>query len=173
VRRDGQTCVFTFVGKSGVEHVIAIDDRASVRAVAELRRRRGGFDELLGFKEGGRWHRLTADVVNDYVRDVTGLDVTAKDFRTWHATVLAAVALADDDVGTSRAARKRQRVEAMKEVADYLGNTPAMARTSYVDPRVLEHHEQGRTIKLPTARAGSARWQEAAERSVVRLLSNR
>lgn len=174
VRKVGNTFIFRFVGKSGVDHVIRIDDPASVRAISDLRRRRGGFEEILAFKEGRRWHRLTPDLVNDYVRDVSGLEVTAKDFRTWHATVLAALALADQGKpGASRAAVRRQQVEAMKEVADYLGNTPAMARTSYVDPRVLEHHEQGRTIRLPRERAGSLRWQEAAERSVVRLLSNR
>lgn len=174
VRKVGGTYVFTFVGKSGVEHVIRIDDPASVRAISDLRRRKGGFEEILAFKDGQRWHRLTADLVNDYVRDVSGLEVTAKDFRTWHATVLAALALADQgEPGASRAAVRRQQVEAMKEVADYLGNTPAMARTSYVDPRVLEHHEQGRTIRVPTGRAGSVRWQEAAERSVARLLSRK
>src|SRR4051794_26589206 len=88
-RRDG-AFVFSFTGKSGIDHVITIDDPASVAALTDLRRRRGGFDEVLAFKQGRRWRRLTAEMVNEYVREVSGLEVSAKDFRTWHATVLAA-----------------------------------------------------------------------------------
>ncbi|OIJ25393.1 DNA topoisomerase IB [Nocardioides luteus] len=177
VRRRGDAYVFDFTGKSGVHHTISIDDPLSVEAIAQLRRRRAGFEELLAYKQGRRWQRLTPAMVNDYMRELSGLEVSAKDFRTWHATVLAALALAEDPHASGRAtptarSRRKQQVAAIKEVAEYLGNTPAVARSSYIDPRVLELHEQGRTIRVrgglgkdPRAR------QAAAERAVLRLLA--
>ena len=177
VRKRGEAYVFDFTGKSGVRHTISIDDPPSVEAIAQLRRRRSGFAELLAYQQGRRWLRLTPAMVNDYMRELSGLEVSAKDFRTWHATVLAALALAEDPHVAGRAtptarSRRKQQVAAIKEVAEYLGNTPAIARSSYVDPRVLELHEQGRTIRVrdgvgedPKAR------QAAAERAVLRLLA--
>ncbi|MBC7274925.1 DNA topoisomerase IB [Nocardioides sp.] len=177
VRRRGDSYVFDFTGKSGVHHTITIDDPLSVEAVAQLRRRHAGFEEILAYQQGRRWQRLTPALVNDYMREVSGLEVSAKDFRTWHATVLAALALSEDPEAAKRAtptakSRRKQQVAAIKEVAEYLGNTPAVARSSYVDPRVLELHEQGRTIQVrrgasddPQAR------QAAAERAVLRLLA--
>ncbi|MEI7058998.1 DNA topoisomerase IB [Nocardioides sp. CCNWLW239] len=175
-KRDG-AYVFDFVGKSGVQHSISIDDPLSVEAIATLRRRRAGFEELLAYKQDGRWRRLTPSMVNDYMRELSGLDVTAKDFRTWHATVLAALALAEDPEAAERAtptarSRRKQQVAAIKEVADYLGNTPAIARSSYVDPRVLELHEQGHTLRLrPSASKDPRARQAAAERALLQLLS--
>ena len=174
VRRDGDALVFEFTGKSGVDHVIEIDDVLLVEAVDVLRRRRSRADTaLLAYKEGRRWRRLEPAEVNDYVREVTGLDVSAKDFRTWHATVLAAVALADsDEPGDSAASRKRAVSAAMKDVGSYLGNTATVARSSYVDPRVLDLYEQGRTITPSSRRArlGAEKRRAATERAVLRLL---
>ena len=81
-------------------------------------------------------------------RERGGLDVSAKDFRTWHATVPAAVALAVSThaARSSRTARKRAVVRAVKEVSGYLGNAPAFCRASYINPRVIELYEEGRTI---------------------------
>jgi DNA topoisomerase-1 len=120
VRRQGDRLVFCFVGKSGVEHTVEIDDPATVAALEVMRRRRGpADDELLAWKERGRWHDLDSGHVNDYVRCATGMDATAKDFRTWHATVIAAASLAaSEEPGTTRASRKRAEVAAMKEVAE-------------------------------------------------------
>lgn len=177
VRKRGDSYVFDFTGKSGVHHTITIDDPLSVEAIAQLRRRRAGFEEILAYQQGRRWQRLTPAIINDYMREVSGLEVSAKDFRTWHATVLAALALSEDPQAAKRAtptarSRRKQQVAAIKEVAEYLGNTPAVARSSYVDPRVLELHEQGQTIQVrrgasddPQAR------QAAAERAVLRLLA--
>ncbi len=96
---------------------------------------------------------MVPDIVNDYVREVTGLEATAKDFRTWHATVLAAAALAEtEEPGETKASRKRAVAGAMREVAEFLGNTPALARSAYVDPRVIEAYERGRTIHGTTRR---------------------
>jgi DNA topoisomerase IB len=173
VRKQGATLVFCFVGKSGIEHCITIDDPAVVEALEVMRRRRAPADEdLLAWKEGRRWHDLDSGHVNDYVRRTTGLEATAKDFRTWHATVIAASALAESGEAATRTARKRAVVATMKEVAEFLGNTPALARSAYVDPRVVDAYEEGRTIEGATRRkyrTADAR-QAALERAVLRLL---
>ena len=119
VRREGDTLVFEFTGKSGIDHVIEIEDALVLAAIDILRRRRSRNDEaLLAYKDGRLWKRLEPAIVNDYVRQVTALEVTAKDFRTWHATVMAAVALADsEEPGDTQASRKRAVSAAVKEVA--------------------------------------------------------
>jgi DNA topoisomerase IB len=174
VRKQGPTLVFCFVGKSGVEHCITIDDPATVQALEAMRRRRGAADrKLLAWKEGRSWRELDSGHVNDYVRRTTGLEATAKDFRTWHATVIAAASLAEtDEPGHTRASRKRAEVAAMKEVAEFLGNTPALARASYVDPRVVDAYEEGITIRSATRRRAATpdERQTNLERAVLRLL---
>jgi DNA topoisomerase IB len=174
VRRQGKGLAFCFVGKSGIEHQVTIDDPATVEAVEVMRKRRApAEEELLAWKERGRWHDLTAGHVNDYVRDATGVEATAKDFRTWHATVIAAAALAEsDEPGDTKASRKRAVAATMREVAEYLGNTPTLARSSYVDPRVVDAYEEGRTIATAVRRkaATPAERQTVLERAVLRLL---
>ncbi|MGC4110888.1 MAG: DNA topoisomerase IB [Nocardioides sp.] len=174
VRRRGDGLVFDFVGKSGVRHEVEIDDPATVAALDVMRKRRApAEEELLAWKERGRWHDLTSAHVNDYVRGATGMDATAKDFRTWHATVLAAASLAaSDEPGATTASRKRAVVAAMKEVAEFLGNTPALARSSYVDPRIVDAYEEGRTIGSAVRRkvASADERQAVLERAVLRLL---
>jgi DNA topoisomerase IB len=173
VRRDGAGLEFAFEGKSGVDQEIRIEDRPVVEAVEAMRRRRGG-DHLLAWKDGRRWRSLEPQAVNDYVREITGMDATAKDFRTWHATVLAAAALAtSDEPGESRASRKRAVAAAMKEVAEYLGNSPTMARSSYVDPGVVDAYEEGRTIHAAAHRRhrDPDERQAALERATLRLLA--
>ena len=173
VRKQGKVLVFCFVGKSGVDHRVEIDDAATVEALEAMRRRRGGEDRLLAWKDGRSWRSLDSARVNDYVRESTGLDATAKDFRTWHATVLAAAALAEtDEPGETKASRKRAVSGAMKEVAEFLGNTPAQAWASYVDPRVVDAYEEGKTIHGATRRhyPKADDRQAALERAVLRLL---
>ncbi|AIY16226.1 DNA topoisomerase IB [Pimelobacter simplex] len=159
VRRSAGALVFEFTGKSGIEHHVEIDDEIAVAALDRRRRRRRKDRRLLD---------VGSDDVNDYVREVSGLEVTAKDFRTWHGTVLAATALADAP-GTEASAtvRKRAVAAAMREVAEFLGNTPALARSAYVDPRVVDAYEEGRTIR-PALRRGGDR-----ERATLRLLAGR
>jgi DNA topoisomerase I len=175
VRKKGSAMTFCFVGKSGVEHTITIEDPATVAALDVMRHRRGSAEEeLLAWKERSRWRRLDAGHVNDYVRRATGMDATAKDFRTWHATVIAAAALAaSKEPGNTTASRKRAVVATMKEVAEYLGNTPALARSSYVDPRVVDAYEEGRTIRKAVERkvASADERQAVLERAVLRLLT--
>jgi len=174
VRRNGEGLRFTFVGKSGIEHDIAVEDPDVCRVVEQMRRRRGGGEELLAFKEGKRWRDVNATGVNAYLAELFGGEVTAKDFRTWHATVIAAEALADNpSPGASKTARKKAIRQAIVEVSDYLGNTPAIARGSYVDPRVLDLYDDGTTIAHALQRAPKSpdRRQEHIERAVLRLLS--
>ena len=163
---------FCFVGKSGVEHCIDIDDPAAVDALDVMRRRRGGGDELLAWKDGSHWKDLGSSDVNDYIRSCFGIEATAKDFRTWHATVIAAAVLAEtDEPGETKASRKRAVSGAMKEVSDFLGNTPTLARTAYVDPRVVEAYERGRTIKVRGSYDSDDARQAALERAVLKLLA--
>src|SRR3954464_14880326 len=114
----------------------------------QLKKRRGGSHELLAYRDGRRWRELKSADINVYVKEVTGGDFSAKDFRTWNATVLAAVALAVSGPAAqvSQRARKRAIKRAVQEVAHYLGNTPAVARASYIDPRVFDRFEGGLTI---------------------------
>ncbi len=174
VRRRDSALVFAFTGKSGIAHEIAVDDPDVSRVVDLLRRRRGGGEELLAFKDGRSWRDVTADGVNAYLLELFGGDVTAKDFRTWHATVIAATALAEDpNPGTTKTARRKAIRQAVVEVSEYLGNTPAIARNSYVDPRVLDLYEDGTTIAAALRRAPKQqqRRQEHIERAVLRMLS--
>jgi DNA topoisomerase IB len=174
VRRFQDALLFRFTGKSGVEHEIRIDDAVVIQAIEIMRRRRSRLDDrLLSYKNGRTWRSLLPDLVNDYVRDSTGLEATAKDFRTWHATVLAAASLAETgEPGDSKASRKRAVSGAMQEVASFLGNTPTLARSSYVDPRIVDAYHRGRTIARATRRSYDTtdERQAALERATLRLL---
>ncbi len=173
VRRRQDKLVFAFVGKSGVEHEIEIDDRVVVDTIEVMRRRRGDDLRLLSYKHGRSWRSVLPELVNAYLRETTGLEATAKDFRTWHATVLAAAALAETpEPGETAASRKRAVAGAMKEVASFLGNTPTLARSAYVDPRVVEAYEAGRTIAGTTRRTfeNPDERQAALERATLRLI---
>lgn len=171
VRRSGDVLVFEFTGKSGVEHHVEIDDLVAVEALDRRRRRRRAEPRLLD---------VSGTDVNEYLRGVSGLEVTAKDFRTWHGTVLAAAALAEaPGPEASKTARKRAVAAAMREVAEFLGNTPALARSSYVDPRVVDAYGEGRTIRAAVRRTGGeadadadAR-RAALERATLRLVGGR
>ena len=175
VRRRQDRLLFTFTGKSGIEHEIEIADPLAVEAVETMRRRRGGGDRLLAYKAVRLWTPMDAAMVNAYLRESTGADITAKDFRTWHATVLAAASLAaSDEPGDTKASRKRAVVGAMQEVASYLGNTPTIARSSYVDPRVIDLYEDGVTIETAVRRTYDSpdEQQLAIERAVSRMLDS-
>ena len=172
VSKHGDSLRFSFVGKSGVEHTIDIDDKAAIEALQVMRKRRGGGDELLAWKDGTTWRDLSSSDVNDYIRGCFGIEATAKDFRTWHATVIAAAVLAEtDEPGATKASRKRAVSGAMKEVSEFLGNTPTLARTAYVDPRVVEAYERGRTITVRGKYDTDDARQAALERAVLKLLA--
>jgi DNA topoisomerase I len=149
VGRDGEM-VFDYPAKSGVRRVQAVVDPAAAAIVGRLRRRRGGGHELLAYKEGRSWRDVRSEDINAYLKKATGDDFSAKDFRTWNATLLAAVALAvSGEVAGSKTGRKRAISRAVQEVAGYLGNTPAVCRASYIDPRVFDAYQGGLVIARP------------------------
>ena len=167
--------IFDFPAKSGQRRVQAIADRQSLAVLAALKRRRTG-SQLLAYRAAANWHELTAEEVNAYLKRKSGGPFTAKDFRTWNGTVLAAVALAGADDARSRAAREREVKRAVKTVAAYLGNTPAVCRASYVDPRVIDRFHAGVTITPATGEGGpdlGRPWVRArVERAVLELLED-
>jgi DNA topoisomerase I len=142
----GDVLLFDYPAKHGKRRVQAVVDPVIADAVQRLRSRRGGGDELLAFKSGGRWHDLRSPDINAWLKEQTGADASAKDFRTWGATVLAAVGLAVSPVPPTKTARRRAATRVVKEVAHYLGNTPAVARASYIDPRVFERYNDEITV---------------------------
>jgi DNA topoisomerase IB len=148
VRLRDSEAVFDFVGKAGKRHRRTISDVVAVRALGPLKRRRSDPAELLVFRRGrDPWRRIHAPDVNNALRCWAGGPYSAKEFRTWEATVLAAVALA----GERNAGRTGPRAvsRAVRTVSDALGNTPTVARASYIDPRVIERFERGMVIELP------------------------
>ena len=155
--RDG-VLVFDYPAKSGKRRVQAVIDPVVADVVRDLKRRRGGGDELLAYKRGRRWVDLRSEDINAWLKQATGKDVSAKDFRTWAATVLAAVALAvSEEAAATKTGRKRAITRAIKEVAHYLGNTPAVARASYIDPRVFDRYRDGEAIDYrPRRRRGAS-----------------
>jgi len=173
VRRTGRTLVFDFPAKSGKQQHIEITDPAAARAVRDMLERRGP-GTLMAWHDDLGWHSITPLQLNTYLRSLVGDEVSAKDFRTWHGTVHACVELAvrADVKGTS--ARRRAVASAVREVSQYLGNTPAVARSSYIDPRAVDQYLQGRTIATtlkhlrPTASGDQMR--TAVERAVIALL---
>lgn len=175
VRTAAEGLRFTFVGKGGIEQDLTISDDDVAAALRVMRSRRDGTTRLLAWRDGeGRWKTLTSEDVNAYLADIFDHALTAKDFRTWHATVHAAVALAaSPEPGDTRASQRRAVKAAVEEVSDYLGNTPTIAKASYVDPRVIEAFEEGETITVPgaTAGTGARTRQSAVEKAVRDLLS--
>ena len=173
VRKQRDRLVFRFEGKSGIEHSVEIDDPMALDALDSLRRRRGGSERLLAYLEKRRWRDLDSAAVNLYLNGLHE-ELTAKDFRTWHATVLAAAALAgSEEPGDTLASRRRAVKAAVQEVADYLGNTPTIAKNSYIDPRVFDLYESGTTIDpaILTRHHSPATKQRALEKAVLDLLS--
>jgi DNA topoisomerase I len=173
----GNLLVFDYTSKGGRRHLQSIVDPEVFALIAALKRRRGGGDELLAYKASRRWRDVRSSDVNEYIKDVTGGDFTAKDFRTWSATVLAAVGVAvSGRAAGSRTARKRAITRAVGEAAFYLGNTPAVCRASYIDPRVFDRFDAGVTVGgaldlLGDVDLGEPATQGPVEAAVVDLLT--
>lgn len=172
---------FDYTAKSGKHRVQSVADEDACAVVSAMKRRRTGGEELLAWWEGGRkdgrWVDVKSGDINDHLRELLGGDYSAKDFRTWNATVLAAVGLAvSSQVSATQTARKKAVTRVVQEVAGYLGNTPAVCRSSYIDPRVIDLFEHGETI-WPDLEAlgedgvfGQPATQGAVEAAVLRLL---
>jgi DNA topoisomerase IB len=176
---DGGVMVFDYPAKGGQRRQQGVLDEQACAVVAALKRRRSGGSNLLAFKQGRRWHDLRSQDINEYVKDTTGGDHSAKAFRTWNATALAAVALAvSGESAHTKTARKRAVKRAVEEVAVYLGNTPAVCRASYIDPRVFDAFDAGLTIRPALERVAAKLapgdlpiHQPALEHAVLDLIS--
>jgi DNA topoisomerase-1 len=178
------TVQFDYIAKGGKRRIQQVRDPDVAALVRRLKARRSGGDELLAVKENRVWRDVRSTDVNDYLREVSGADFTAKDFRTWHATVLAAVALARTEPSNTKTGKRRAVSRAVGQVSESLGNTPAVCRTSYIDPRVIDRFWDGWTIEAVLrgggdhAEAGAgvpddAAPREAIEAAVVDLVEER
>ena len=141
----GEAVSLNFPAKSGQEWQSEITD-ADLASVIRALKRRGPNARLLAWKDGSIWHPVVAADINAYVKERTGGEFTAKDFRTLHGTVAAATSLAKHGTEQRKAARDRALAQAMREAAQVLGNTPSIAKKSYVDPRLVDHYQGGTTI---------------------------
>jgi DNA topoisomerase IB len=183
VEVDGERVYFHYTAKGGIDRRVELTDRPTARVVRELLERpEDAGEDLLGYwvddgtPEGRTWRDVTSDEVNAHLKELSGAQVTAKDFRTWNATVLMATTLAEAPPPGSRTARKRVLKEAFTTVSQSLGNTPAVCRASYVDPRVVDRFEHGETIHDAVVQAAGddlddRTRQRVLEAAVCQLLS--
>lgn len=169
--------VFDYIAKEGVERVHAVADPCCVEIVSALKRRRGGGDHLLAFREGRAWHQVHAPLINAHLKSLIGDSFSAKNFRTWNGTLLAAVSLAhcEQDCATERGRQQAIR-RATTDVSEVLGNTPAVARESYIDPRVFDRFLSGWTIAgelrgIDERHLGQEERRAAVEVAVLDLLA--
>jgi DNA topoisomerase I len=165
VEVDGAHLCFTFRGKSGVEHNVSIDDKRLARIIQRCQDLPG--TELFQFLDAnGKRHTIASDDVNAHLREITGRDITAKDFRTWGGTMAAAMALRSKGPAATRTEADRNIIEAIDLVSHRLGNTRAVCRKYYVHPALIEAYLEGRTVPLPrdTPRKRAKRGRGAALR---------
>jgi DNA topoisomerase IB len=165
---------FCYPAKGGVQRTIDVVDEPVRRVVRGLLRRDSDHAELLAYRAGATWSDVRSADINAYLREISGIDISAKDFRTWNGTVLAATLLATAELKRGKrpagaTVRKRAVSRAMKDVAEYLGNTPTVARASYVDPRVVDLYLDGTTIAAALPDPGADE-QETIERAVLEML---
>ncbi|HWJ96071.1 MAG TPA: DNA topoisomerase IB, partial [Telluria sp.] len=146
VKVDGSDVEFRFRGKSGVYHKVKVHDARLARIIRRSRDLPG--QELFQYvDEDGETHSIDSSDVNEYLREITGEDYTAKDFRTWSGTVLAALALQEFEKFDSEAQAKKNIVRAIESVAGKLGNTPTICRKCYVHPAVLDAYLDGAVLQ--------------------------
>jgi DNA topoisomerase-1 len=157
----GDTIALSFPGKSGQEWSSEITD-SDLAALLKSLKRRGPNARLLAYRDGKKWHPINAEDINAYVRERTGGEFSAKDFRTLRGTVTAASSLAKHGVERTRSGRTRALAQAMRDTAAVLGNTASIAKKSYVDPRVVDKYRRGKTVD-PTR-------PDSAETELRRLL---
>ena len=179
----GEDITFEFPAKSGVLREAVMTDQLLARLVLSLKRSSYPGERLLAYRDKAGWHELHSADLNVAFKELVGDEFTVKDLRTWAATVTAAVALAQTGPAETEREEKRAVKDAMKVVSEHLGNTPAVARSSYVDPRVLDEYAVGRTVARGLSRLTKAdrtrlangelvrvRDRDALERAVIRLV---
>jgi len=177
VRLEGGAAVFDYRAKGSQRQVQVLADPVALPTVRALKSRRSGGNELFAYRNGRNWHDVRSDEINEHLKDLAGTEFTAKDFRTWNATVLAAVGLGKHDpTRMSKTARRRAANETVKAVAKYLSNTPAVCRSAYIDPRVMDRFDSGDTIRdaldreMNGAEPGEFPNRERIEAAVLRLV---
>lgn len=177
VSLNGASIAFDYPGKGGIRRLQVVEDPVSVAIVRRLKRRRGGPPELFAYRANRDWRPIRSDDINEFIKEELGEEYSAKDFRTWNATVMAAVAIAAQGRGArSKTARRRAINETTKQVAELLGNTPAVARRSYIDPRVFDRYLAGHTVagvvqRMEKLEVGDDRTRNRVERAVLELLA--
>ncbi len=174
--REGRI-VFDYPAKSGKRRVQSVVDDDVFDVIRTLKRRRAGGPALLACRSdrNGTWTDVRSGDINAYVKELAGAEFSAKDFRTWHANLLAATALAVASWQETRAGREQAIRYAVQEAAHYLGNTPTVCRASYVDPRLFDHYRSGNTVAAALQQAAleeSALPGEAVERAVIEVLED-
>jgi len=177
VKIDGSEVEFRFRGKSGVYHNVKVHDRRLARIIQRTRDLPGQ-DLFQYLDDDGETHTVGSADVNDYLRTITGEDYTAKDFRTWSGTVLAAMALQEFEAVDSDAQAKKNVVRAIESVAEKLGNTPSVCRKCYVHPAVLDAYLDGTMLEGLRARAEESLVQDLhalqpEEAAVLAMLERR
>jgi len=176
VRVRREAVLFDYIAKSGIERSVVVRDITLARAMNALRRARlVDSERLMAYRNGGSWHLIHPEDVNQRFKELAGETFTVKDLRTWHATVFAAIRFASAAPPTGRTALVRAERSVMAAVAEELGNTPAVARRSYVDPTLIEYFRSGRTIAPTLRRTRSDDLSDRTvrptlERAVARLL---
>jgi DNA topoisomerase IB len=173
LRRDhvevrGERVFFHYTAKGGIDRELELVDRPTATVVRQLLERPADQgEELLGYQlADGSWHDVSSDEINAYLKEISGAEITAKDFRTWTATVMMAATLAESPPPKSRTARSKVVRQAYVKVSEQLGNTPAVCKASYVDPRVVDRFEHGETISDALARAAEADDDRTAQRTL-------
>lgn len=149
---DGDEVTLTFPAKSAQKWASTIEDADLAALLTEIVALRGPRSRLLSWKDG-TWHTIRPASLNEYIQRQTGGEFTAKDFRTLHGTIVAAEALAALGPANKEAQRKKRMSAAVVEAADALGNTPTIARNSYIDPRVFDRYRSGEVIDVTGGRA--------------------
>ncbi|MBV9787204.1 MAG: DNA topoisomerase IB [Chloroflexi bacterium] len=177
VEVNGATVKFRFRGKSGKNHSIALTDRRLAKIVQRCRDI-PGYELFQYIDDDGERQTIDSADVNEYLREITGQDFTAKDFRTWAGTVLATLALQEAEVFESETQAKKQIAQAITSVAERLGNTPSICRKCYVHPAVIDSYLDGTMIESLQQRVeqelyDAAEGLEPEERAVMRLLKRR
>jgi DNA topoisomerase-1 len=151
----GSKVKFEFKGKSGVRHSVDVDDKRLARVVRACQDLPG--QELFEyFDEDGTRHDVDSGDVNAYLKEITGQDLTAKDFRTWAGTVLACTALQTFEAFDSEAQAKKNVVQAVEAVAGVLGNTRTVCRKSYIHPAIFDSYMDGTMLETLSKRTGAA-----------------
>ena len=169
---DGDTVVFDFIGKSGKEQIVEVTDHRIANIIRKLDDM-PGFEIFRYYDDEGKLTNVKSEDVNEYIKQHMGEEFTAKDFRTWGGTLWATAELLSVGKTRLKKDRKKNLSSCIKKVAERLGNTPAIAKSSYIDPRILNAYEKGKDLAEIHAAVAKIKEQDylnPEERCVLKLL---